>query len=122
MAAFGLLLRRYNYGDAAFGFDLSGINTGFVESLRLGGGDVHGNVVGEFVRAADHVGDDADLGAVDVGVERALGFDAGEAAERHVFADLADESLANVFERGVTELAGSESGDVGPHERIRHRC
>ena len=69
--------------------------------------------MGEFGIAADHVDDDADLGAVDVGVELALGFNAREAAERHVFADLANEALADFFKRGIADLAGGEGFDVG---------
>ena len=79
------------------------IDAGFVDSLRLGGGDVHGDVVGELFVAADHVDENADTGAMDILFNEALSFDAGEAAERHVFADLADESLADAFNRGFTE-------------------
>ena len=50
---------------------------------------------------------------MDVGVELALGFNAREAAERHVFADLANEALADFFKRGIADLAGGEGFDVG---------
>ena len=89
------------------------IDAGFVDSLRLGGGDVHGDVVGELFVAADHVDENADTGAMDILFNEALSFDAGEAAERHVFADLADESLADAFNRGFTERKLEERSDVG---------
>ena len=100
-------------GDAAFGVDQGVIDAGFVDSLRLGGGDVHGDVVGELFVAADHVDENADTGAMDILFNEALSFDAGEAAERHVFADLADESLADAFNRGFTERELEERSDVG---------
>ena len=42
-------------GDAALGLDQSGINAVLVQSLGLGGGDMHGNVVSEFFVTANHV-------------------------------------------------------------------
>ena len=67
----------------------------------------------DFVGTARDVDDDADLAAVDVGGEQTLGFNAREAAEGHVFADLADESRTDGFERLVAEGEFAEGGDVG---------
>ena len=96
-----------------FGSDQFGIDAGFVDGLRLRSGDVHGDIVRDFVVAALDVNEHADARAVDVVGEQALGFDAFEAAEGHVFADLADKRLADVFDRAFAERQRGESGEVG---------
>ena len=74
---------------------------------------MHGDVVGEFIVAADHVNHSGDLGTtVHVRVETALGFHADKAAEGHVLTDLADEARADLFEGLAINRQGGEGSDV----------
>ena len=89
------------------------IDAGFVDSLRLGGGDVHGDVVSNFIVAANNVNNGSDLGAaVHILVQLALSFETLEATEGHVFADLANESRTDFFEGLAVNIESRQSSDV----------
>ena len=85
-----------------------------VERARLGGRDVHRQVLAEVGVAAGHVDQHADLGAaVHVAGDRALGFHALEAADRHVLADLAHQRGTRRLDRAFAERQRRQRGDVG---------
>ena len=75
---------------------------------------MHGDIVSQFVITAHHVDERSDLAAaVHVLVQSALRFEALEATEGHVFADLADEVLTHGFQSLAVHFESGESGNVG---------
>ena len=78
--------------------------------------DVHRDVLGERLVAADHVDQHADLrAAVHVGREPALRRDAREAPDRHVLADLARPArLRTLFDRRAVRARAADSASTSP--------
>ena len=101
-------------GDATFGINQVLRHTRGVQRLRLGRGNVHRDVLAQLLVATHEVQQHADLGTtVDVREQLTLGFDAGEAADRHVLADLADQCGARRFDRTLAHRQHRQRGDVG---------